>query len=52
VTGPLAQLEEELKASDHVVKIALVAVAVLAVVLVAQPSRTARLVAALWFLLP
>jgi len=46
-------LEERLAASDQVVKVVLVLVAVLALSLAFfQPSRTARAAGALWFILP
>ena len=47
------QLEDKLAGSDQVVKVVLVGVAILALFLALfQPSRTARLAAALYFVLP
>lgn len=46
------RLESQLAASDDLVKVVLAAVAVLAVVMILQPSRTARLATALWLVLP
>ncbi len=50
--NPYKRLEANLEKSDDLVRILLVVIALLAIFLVFQPSRTARLVAVLWWILP
>lgn len=45
-------VENKLEASDPLVKLALVGVIIVAIYLIIQPSRTARLAGALWFVMP
>lgn len=46
------KLEKNLEGSDPLVKLALVGVILVAIYLIMQPSRSARLLGALWFVLP
>jgi hypothetical protein len=51
-SGAYHQVEGRLSGSDDLVKLALLGVIAVALFLIVQPSRTARLAGALWFVLP
>ena len=51
-SGLYQHAEEELKGADDLVRLVLIGTIVVAVFLLIQPSRSARLAGALWFLLP
>lgn len=51
-SGLHRRLEGDLEASDQLVQLALIGVIAVSAFLLVQPSRTARLAGALWFVLP
>ena len=51
-SGLYQSVEGELEGSDGLVRLTLLGVIVVAIFLIAQPSRSARLAGALWFVLP
>jgi hypothetical protein len=51
-SGLYHRVEDELQASDGLVRLALVGVIVVSIFLLVQPSRSARLTGALWFVMP
>lgn len=51
-SGLYQRTEQQLSGSDALVKLALLGVIAVAAFLLLQPSRSARLAGALWFVLP